>query len=199
MPMVDFLKSHSFVTFQNSLLHSILTNATFPKPKTISFTTYKEQSASILIMTFILVFPQAQESRILLFKARLLPFWYKGIQAQGCILRGFWSDKFFFFNLFFYFWLHWVFVAARRLPLVVASGGYSLLQCAGFSLWWLLLLQSTGSRSAGFSSCGTHAQQLWRSLQSSVVVAHGLSCSVACGIFPDQGSKLCPLHWQADT
>ena len=28
-------------------------------------------------------------------------------------------------------------------------------------------------------------------------VAHGPSCSVACGIFPDQGSNPCPLHWQA--
>ena len=46
--------------------------------------------------------------------------------------------------------------------LVVESGGYSLLQCMGFSLWQLLLLQSTGSRHAGFSSCGTQAQQLWR-------------------------------------
>ena len=45
-----------------------------------------------------------------------------------------------------------------------------------------LLLQSTGSRHAG-----------------SVVVAHGPSCSVACGIFPDQGSNLCHLHWQADS
>ena len=24
-------------------------------------------------------------------------------------------------------------------------------------------------------------------------------CSAACGIFPDQGSKPCPLHWQADS
>ena len=44
-----------------------------------------------------------------------------------------------------------------------ASGGYSSLQCTGFSLWWLLLLQSMGSRCAGFSSCGTWAQQLWLS------------------------------------
>ena len=28
-------------------------------------------------------------------------------------------------------------------------------------------------------------------------VAHGPSCSAACGIFPDQGSNPCPLHWQA--
>ena len=40
-----------------------------------------------------------------------------------------------------------------------------------------LLLRSTGSRCAG-----------------SVVVAHGPSCSVACGIFPDQGSNPCPQH-----
>ena len=33
----------------------------------------------------------------------------------------------------------------------------------------------------------------------SVVVAHGLSCSTACGIFPDQGSNPCPVHWQADS
>ena len=45
-----------------------------------------------------------------------------------------------------------------------------------------LLLQSTGSRHAG-----------------SVIVAHGPSCSAACGIFPDQGSNPCPLHWQADS
>ena len=33
----------------------------------------------------------------------------------------------------------------------------------------------------------------------SVVVAHGLSCSTARGIFPDQGSNPRPLHWQADS
>ena len=60
--------------------------------------------------------------------------------------------------------------------------GYSLLWCAGFSLRWLLLLRSTGSRHTG-----------------SVVVAHGLSCSAACGIFPDQGSNPCPPRWQADS
>ena len=60
-----------------------------------------------------------------------------------------------FFKILFIFCLCWVFVAARRLSLVAAWGGYSSLQCAGFSLQWLLLLQSTGSRHAGFSSCGT--------------------------------------------
>ena len=39
-----------------------------------------------------------------------------------------------------------------------ASRGYSSLRCAGFSLQWLLLLRSTGSRCAGFNSCGTWAK-----------------------------------------
>ena len=65
------------------------------------------------------------------------------------------------FILFIYFWLRWVFVAARGLSLVVASGGYSSLRCVGFSLWWLLLLWSMGSRRVGFSSCGSRAQSLW--------------------------------------
>ena len=52
-----------------------------------------------------------------------------------------------------------------RLSLVVVSGGYSSLQCTGFSLHWLLLLWSTGSRRAGFSSC---------SIWASVVAACGL-------------------------
>ena len=70
----------------------------------------------------------------------------------------------------------------RGLSLVAASGGHSSSRCAGLSLSRPLLLQSTRSRHAG-----------------SVVVAHGPSCSAACGIFPDQGSNPCPLHWQADS
>ena len=32
-----------------------------------------------------------------------------------------------------------------------------------------------------------------------IVVVHRLSCSEAWGIFPDQGSNLCPLHWQVNS
>ena len=81
------------------------------------------------------------------------------------------------FYLFIYLWLCWVFVSVRGLSLVTASGGHSSSRCAGLSLSWPLLLRNTGSRCAG-----------------SVIVAHGPSCSAACGIFPDQGSNPCPLH-----
>ena len=35
--------------------------------------------------------------------------------------------------------------------------------------------------------------------QASVVVAHGLSCPAARGIFPHQGSNPRPQHWQEDS
>ena len=43
------------------------------------------------------------------------------------------------------------------------------------------------------------AEQQGSRRAGSVVVAHRPSCSAACGIFPDRGSKPCPLHWQADS
>ena len=71
------------------------------------------------------------------------------------------ESSFFFFRekLFkiFLFWLCWAFVAALGLSLVAVSGGYSSLWCTGFSLWWLLLLRSMGSRCTGFSNCGSRA------------------------------------------
>ena len=54
----------------------------------------------------------------------------------------------------------WVFIAACGLSLVAMSRNYSSLQCMGVSLWWLLLLQSTGSRCMGFCNCGAWAQLL---------------------------------------
>ena len=81
--------------------------------------------------------------------------------------------EFFFFLRFTYFWLHWVLIAAYRLPLVV---------------------ESTGSRHAGSVVAVLGLQSL-----GSVAVEYSLSCSMACGIFPDQGLNLCPLHWQVDS
>ena len=81
-----------------------------------------------------------------------------------------------------YVWLCWVFVSVRGLSPVVARGGHSSSWCVGLSLSRPLLLRSTGSRRSG-----------------SAIVAHGPSCSAACGTLPDQGSNLRPLHWQADS
>ena len=106
-----------------------------------------------------------------------------GLEPVSPALAGrFFFFFFFLINLLIYLWLCWVFVSVRGLSLVVASRGHSSSRCAGLSLSRPLLLRGTGSRRAG-----------------SVIVAHRPSCSAACGIFPDQGSNPCPLHWQVDS
>ena len=47
----------------------------------------------------------------------------------------------------------------------------------------------------GFSLQGEHGLES----AGSVVWVHGLCHPVACGIFPNQGLTLCPLHWQVDS
>ena len=65
----------------------------------------------------------------------------------------------FFLNLFIYFWLRWVFVAARGLSLVAASGGYSSLLCTGFSCCGARALGTRASVVVArrLSSCGAQA------------------------------------------
>ena len=74
------------------------------------------------------------------------------------------------------FWLCWIFIALGGLSLVAGSGRCSSLRCAGFSL-------------CGFS-CGAQIQGPW----ALVAIAHGLNCSLECGIFLDQGLNPCTLH-----
>ena len=99
-----------------------------------------------------------------------------------------------FIYLLNYFWQHWVFVAVQGLFLVEASGSHSLVALHRLLMWWFLLLQSTGSRARGVSSCGS-----WILEHSSILGAHRLSCSTACGIFLEQGSNPCSLHWRVDS
>ena len=94
-----------------------------------------------------------------------------GTRGQGKCEPGFYSILFFLIN---YFWLHWVFVAAQDL---------------------LSTCDAWASHGGGFSCC--RAQFL--GCAGSVAVVHGLSCSVAYGVFLDQGSNPCPLHWQVDS
>ena len=72
------------------------------------------------------------------------------------------------FKKFFLIYLFYLFIFGCIVSLLLCTG-FLQLWCAGFSLRWLLLLRSMGSRHAGFSSCGARA---------SVVVARGLS---SCG------------------
>ena len=65
-----------------------------------------------------------------------------------------------FLNLFIYLFIYGCIgssLPCTGFSLVAVSGGYSSLRCTGFSLRWLLLLRSTDSKLAGFSSCGLRA------------------------------------------
>ena len=63
---------------------------------------------------------------------------------------------------------------------------------SGFSWGLLLWAQVLGTRAQWLSHVGSRAR-------ASVVVVHRLRCPMACGIFPDQGSNLWPLHWWVDS
>ena len=77
-------------------------------------------------------------------------------------------------------------------------GCLGLCCCLWTFIAWAGATFSWGARTShggGFSCCGPQALGAW----ALVVVVHGLSCSVACGIFLEQGLNPCPLHWQADS
>ena len=59
----------------------------------------------------------------------------------------------------------------------------------------LFICGAWASHCGGFSCCEAEAV----CIRASVVVVHGLSCPMACGIFWDQGLNPDLLHWQADS
>ena len=69
------------------------------------------------------------------------------------------------------------------------------------SLWCFSCCWAQAPGCTSFSSCDMWAQQLQLpgSRVQSWVVVHGLSCSVAGGIFSGQGWNLCLLLWQVNS
>ena len=64
--------------------------------------------------------------------------------------------------------------------------------CAGSPLLLLSLSLAVASSGIQTQALGKQASVVW--CMGAVVEARGLNCSMACEIFPDQGSNLCPLH-----
>ena len=67
------------------------------------------------------------------------------------------------FFLYIYLFIGCIGSSLLRVGFLQLRRAGAALRCGAraFPLQWLLLLWSTGSRCAGFSSCGTRAQQLW--------------------------------------
>lgn len=94
------------------------------------------------------------------------------------------------------FWSRWVFIAGS---VSVASRDYSLLRLPGFSSWWRLWLQSTGSRRTGFGSGDTRASVAPGRVGSSRTGDRARAPALAGGFLPTAppGTSLnirsCPL------
>ena len=88
-------------------------------------------------------------------------------------------------------WLCWAFIAAQAFS-----------RCGDRGLLFVVLHRLLIAVASLLQSTGSRAPASVVAVLGSVVVVHGLRCPVACGIFPDQGSNLCPLrckwilhHW----
>ena len=79
----------------------------------------------------------------------------------------------------------------------IGEGNGNPLQCSCLEnprdggAWWAAVY--------GVAQNWTRLKRLSSSSMSSLVVTHGLSCPVACGIFLDQVIKPFPLHWHIDS
>ena len=130
-------------------------------------------------------------------KRRGFSLGYAGVQDVATSLKHGWKEIGLVQSSFFFFfkssWLTYLFISfiflavlglrfyARAFSSCGKRGPLFIAVCGPFTVA-ASLVGSTGSRRA-----------------ASVVVAHGPSCSAACGILPDQGSNPCRLHWQADS
>ena len=90
------------------------------------------------------------------------------------------------------FRLHWSSAAARRLRSGGCERGYTSSRCAVLSRLTPAVEHRPQGRRLGVSAPGLQST-------GSVVVAHGLNCSVVHGIFLHPGWSLCPLQWQVDS
>ena len=99
--------------------------------------------------------------------------------------------------------MNWFFKITYLVLGLVCCTGFSLVATSGsYSVAALGLLTVVASLISEHGLWGIWAlAAAIPGLQStgSIVVAHRLSCSMTCGIFPDQGSIPCLLHLQADS
>ena len=92
----------------------------------------------------------------------------------------------FFFNFFFKLWVYLFIYFYGCVGSSSLCEGPLQLRQAGATPHH----SARASHHCGLSCCGR---------AGSAIVAHGPSCSAACGILPDQGPNPYPLHWQADS
>ena len=106
---------------------------------------------------------------------------FKVMFPNPTFLSSFFKKK----KKFIYLWLHWVFVAAHGLSLIVASGGDSLV----VMLPGLLIAVALTSLVVELRGSRQQAQQLWC---TGLVALSRVASSQTRELNP------CSLHWQVD-
>ena len=94
---------------------------------------------------------------------------------------------------FYLFLFYYLFIYSFYFSLYLFLAVLALCCCS----WAFSSCGVRASHCGGFSPCSTQAHGLQSAGLS--VVAHGLSCPKACGIFLDHGSNWCRLHYKADS
>ena len=90
---------------------------------------------------------------------------------------------------------YWHLSLKKKITYLFIAGSLLLFSSCSKQRLLLSSCSAQASHCVDFSCC--EAWALWG--VGSVAVAYGLSCSATCGIFLDQGSNPCLLHWQVDS
>ena len=103
-----------------------------------------------------------------------------------------------FLKVILFVWLCWVFVAARTFSSCGEQGLYSsyrgrVSHRSGFSC---SRAGALGAHASIVTVCGPSRCSSWALGHRLSSRGSRLSCSLACGIFLDQGLNLCLLHWE---
>ena len=99
------------------------------------------------------------------------------------------SSLFVFFNFLFIIYLLFLFLAVLGLRFCARA-------FSSCGKWGPLFIAARGPLTIAASLV---AEQRLQTLRLSSCGSRAQFCSAACGIFPDQVSNPCPLHWQADS
>ena len=130
------------------------------------FSFFSVEFCSFLVFLFFIVENQIIANRHNQSQIKLLLMYFrKWCHSEFLVKEGErqWLFLFFFsFLPLFYFRFFWALSLLLQVGFLLLGQAGCMMWYTGFSLWWFLLLQSTGWECIGFNSCG------------SVIVAHRL-------------------------
>ena len=111
------------------------------------------------------------------------------------------SHKYLKANFFTFYLFIFVFTGSLLLQELCSSFSELSRGYSSFDAWSSQCCRARALGQVSFSSCSRWASVVVAPRfynTGPVVVVPRLSCSTACGIFPDQGTNPCLLHWLVD-